>query len=64
MKWERTGVEIQGNGEKTITYRSPQLPGVRVESQRINIPHANGNGHRQATCYVAIFENDRLAGGL
>lgn len=23
MKWERTGVEIQGNGEKTITYRSP-----------------------------------------
>lgn len=55
--WRKTGYEIHTDGRKLIVYESPQVPGVRIESRRINIPHANGIGYWQKTYYYVIQDD-------
>ena len=53
--WEKSKVEVRSNGEKTIVYMSNKYPGIRIESRKRNIPHANGEGTWSHTDYAVIL---------
>ena len=53
MKWNKTGMVIRANGDKTIFYHSDT--GLKIESRRRNIPHANRGGSWMHTSYFLIL---------
>lgn len=52
MKWSKNGTVIKSNGEKIIFYNSDT--GLKIESRRRPIPHANGVGSWLYTSYFLI----------
>ena len=53
MRWEKAGVQLGMNGEKTITYEKPGNQNL-IESRKVRIPHANGIGFWYHTSYWLI----------
>ncbi len=41
MKWNKTEKKVNAEGT-TITYECDDLPGIKIESRKRHIPHANG----------------------
>jgi hypothetical protein len=52
-KWVKAGVTIGPEG-RTITYRAPDT-GVRIESRKVEVPHANRVGTWKHTSYWVIW---------
>lgn len=53
MKWEEISTEINGRGEKTITYQTPHSS-ITIESRKRAIPRASGEGCWMYTSYFAV----------
>lgn len=51
--WKQAGKTIKGTGEKTISYEKVGNPN-RIESRKVRIPHANGEGYWFHTTYWLI----------
>ena len=51
--WKQAGKTIKGTGEKTISYEKAGNPN-RIESRKVRIPHANGEGYWFHTTYWVI----------
>ena len=51
--WKQVAKTIKATGEKTITYEKPGNPN-RIESRKVWIPHANGDGYWFHTSYWLI----------
>lgn len=54
--WKKIGKEVGKQGT-VITYKSPECPGVKIESRKRSIPHANGIGSWDYTSYFLIRED-------
>lgn len=54
--WTQTGKHINGRGEKTIAYEAAGIP-ARVESRKVRVPHANGQGYWFHTTYFVVRED-------
>lgn len=53
MKWNKTEKKVNAEGT-TITYECDELPGIKIESRKRHIPHANGVGTWDHTSYFVI----------
>ena len=51
--WKQVAKTIKATGEKTITYEKPGKQN-RIESRKVRIPHANGDGYWFHTSYWLI----------
>ena len=59
LKWKQTDKEVSAKGT-TITYECAELPGVRIESRKVHIPHANGRpGSWDHTSYFVLTADGR-----
>ncbi len=59
MKWNKTGKKVNAEGT-TITYECDDLPGIKIESRKRHIPHANGVGTWDHTTYFVIGDGVEL----
>lgn len=53
MKWIKAGKTMSEEGS-TITYTCDEIPGIKIESRKRHIPHANGEGTWDYTSYFVI----------
>ena len=58
MKWIRTGKTVGPEGT-TIIYEGHRA-GIRIESRKRHIPHANGQGTWDHTSYFVLAGGDVL----
>ena len=54
MRWDKAGVQLGMNGEKTITYRAEGCA-CQIESRKRAIKHASGIGVWYHTEYVVWY---------